>query len=260
MTSAIVSLFRRRILIEIRRWYGKYAKFSLQRQPELWRELNEYTQKSSSTGCSMTDYFVLYKQIRTLKPVEVLECGTGISTLLIAHALIENEKETGKVGRVTSMEECLEWAAMAKELLPGIYRNNVEILVSPTVEDYYSIFRGMRYRDIPRREYDFVFIDGPNYRSPRDNQMTFDFDYLHILRNSKVPLAGLIDQRVSTVFVLQQLLGNEKVRYSSALGLCFLSRCSADDLGQLANDLSSVNFAPSFRVLSQPRLSMHPII
>ena len=59
--------------------------------------------------------------------------------------------------------------------------------------------------------YDFVFVDGPKYRSPHDGHPTFDFDYLHILRNSKIPVAGLIDQRVSTVFVLQQVLGKEKI-------------------------------------------------
>lgn len=31
-----------------------------------------------------------------MKPAEVLECGTGVSTLIIAHALMENEIESGK--------------------------------------------------------------------------------------------------------------------------------------------------------------------
>jgi len=201
---------------------------------------------------------VLYKNVRDIKPVEVLECGTGVSTLVIAHALMENEVETGKYGRVTSMEEVREWADMAEKLLPETYRNRVEIVVSPTVEDCYSMFRGVRYRDLPDREYDFVFVDGPKYQSPQDNHPTFDFDYLHILRNSKTPVAGLIDQRVSTVFVLQQLLGIDKVRYSPALGICYLSACNQDDLANLSEDISSANFVPSFRVLSRTRVCMYP--
>lgn len=99
---------------------------------------------------------------------------------------------------------------------------------------------------------------GRNTRSTHDNHPTFDFDYLYILLNSKTPVAGLIDQRVSTVFVLQQLLGRDQVYYSPALGLCHVVACNQDGLGQLSEYLSSANFVPSFRVLSRPRLFMHP--
>lgn len=258
MIGRIVFFIRRRILIEIRRWSEVYARIYLKRRSDLWRELTLYTAKTGSTGCNMTDYYILYKQIRKIKPREVLECGTGVSTLVIAHALIENESETGQLGRVTSMEEIAEWANMAEDLLPVIYRKNVEIVVSPTVEDCFSIFRGVRYRDVPQREYDFVFVDGPKYRSPNDNHPTFDFDYLHILRHSHIAVAGLIDQRVSTVFVLQQLLGKDKIHYSPALGLGYISACRVEDLKELSDDLSSANFVPSFRLMRRTRLFMCP--
>lgn len=258
MISRLIQILRRRLFIEIRRWTEWYARIYLKRRPELWRELLRYTEKSGSTGCNMTDYYALYKKIRRIQPTEVLECGTGVSTLVIAHALKENEEGTGKNGRVTSMEEATEWAAMAEELLPDLYRNRVEIVVSPTMEDSFSMFRGIRYRDTPQREYDFVFVDGPKYRSPQDGHPTFDFDFLHVLQNSRIPVAGLIDQRVSTVFVLQQLLGKDKVRYSPALGIGYLSACNRDDLGKLSEDLSSANFVPSFRVLTRTRLHMCP--
>jgi hypothetical protein len=259
MKRNVVFAIKRRLFIEIRRWSEFYAKFYLKGRPDLWSELTKYTEKTGSTGCNVTDYYFLYKQIRNRKPLEVLECGTGVSTIIIAHALMENEEETGEAGRVTSMEEISEWAEMAENLLPEIYRNNVEIVVSSTVEDYFSVFRGVRYRDVPKRNYDFVFVDGPKYVSPHDNHPNFDFDYLHVLRNSKIPVAGLIDQRVSTVFVLQQLLGRENVRYSAALGLGFISPCDKSSLGDLSSDLSSSNFVPSFKVLGKTRLSMHPL-
>lgn len=259
MIDSIARLLRRRIHIEIRRFFQQYARIYLSRRTDLWKELAAYTQKSGSTGCKVTDYYFLYKAIRKLKPREVLECGTGVSTLVIAHALMENEKETGKHGRVTSMEEIRKWSDMAKELLPDVYSDRVEIVLSPTIEDYFSIFRGMRYRDVPQREYDFVFVDGPKFISPRDNHPTCDFDYLHILQNSKVPVAGLIDQRTSTVFVLQQLIGLEKINYSSALGLCHIRHCTKNDLGRLSEELLSTNFFQSFRVIRKTRLSMHPL-
>lgn len=74
------------------------ARRKLQRNQELWGVLQEYLQKSKSTGCGYIDYACLYEIVRVMKPVEILECGTGVSTLVIAHALMENEIETGRGG------------------------------------------------------------------------------------------------------------------------------------------------------------------
>lgn len=74
------------------------AERMLRKNAELWAALKEYLKKSESTGCGYIDYAFLYKTIRSAKPVEILECGTGVSTLIIAHALMENEKETGRGG------------------------------------------------------------------------------------------------------------------------------------------------------------------
>ena len=57
------------------------------------------------------------------------------------------------------MEESDIWANMAKDILPEHYRCYVNIVVSETVEDYFSLFRGMRYKNLPDLAYDFVFID-----------------------------------------------------------------------------------------------------
>ena len=74
------------------------ARRKLQRNEELWGVLQEYLLKTNSTGCGYIDYACLYEAVRATKPVEILECGTGVSTLVIAHALMENEKETGRGG------------------------------------------------------------------------------------------------------------------------------------------------------------------
>ena len=259
MINQIIQIVRRRSHIEVRRWSEWYARYYIKNNRALWSELSSYMEKSGSTGCSFIDYYVLYKRVKELKPTEVLECGTGVSTLVIAQALKENEQETGVKGRITSMEEVDEWANMAIDLLPDVYRDTVEIVVSPTVDDYFSLFRGARYRDLPDREYDFVFVDGPKYRSPNDGHPTFDFDYIHVLRNSTKPVSALIDQRVSTVLVFQQLLGLSRVRYSPVYGVGIVEPCTKDNLGELDKHLSSSNFIPSFRFFSKTRLFMHPI-
>jgi len=228
----------------------------LRKNSELWTTLSAYLEKTKSTGCGYIDYAFLYKMIRSTKPVEILECGTGVSTLIIAHALMENERETGRGGRVTSMDEHNVWLDMSRNLLPNEYKKFVDFKVSATVEDRYSIFRGVRYENIPSRAYDFLFIDGPKYTSPVDGAITFDFDYLHVLRNSDQPVGCSIDKRVSTCFVLQQLLGADNCRYSAVLGLGIVRPCTRNDLGSINTLMSSKNFKKSFRLLGNSRLAI----
>ncbi|MDD3288026.1 MAG: class I SAM-dependent methyltransferase [Alphaproteobacteria bacterium] len=246
---------RRRILIEIRRITGWYAKAEMMRRRALWAALQEYLAKTKSTGCNMTDYWFLYRAIRRLKPIEVLECGTGVSTLVIAHALMENELETKQRGRITSMEEISEWIEMAQQILPAQYKPYVDFCLSGTCEDYFSVFRGVRYESLPNRPYDFIFIDGPKYVSPKDGQPTCDFDFIHILRKTTNPIAGLVDKRVSTCFMLQQLIGS-KITYNPVLHLGIIKPTTRADLGSLEKELSSTNFEDSFRVLSPTILKM----
>jgi len=154
------------------------------------------------------------------------------------------------------MEEHKGWFEMSRGLLPSRYEKYVDFKLSDTIEDQYSLFRGVRYAEIPERPYDFVFVDGPKYQSPVDGVPTFDFDFIHVLRNANHPVGGLIDKRLSTVFVLQQLLGSDKVRYSAVAGLGYVKPCSKNDLGTIASSISSKNFSQSFRVLGSSKLSI----
>ncbi|MFN4310067.1 MAG: class I SAM-dependent methyltransferase [Ferrovibrio sp.] len=251
-----MTYFASKLEILLRKLLQIRAQRKLQKSSDLWKALQEYIAKTKSTGCGYIDYACLYETVRTAKPIEVLECGTGVSTLVIAHALMENEKETGNRGRVTSMEEHADWLEMSRRLLPHQYEKFVDFVLSNTIDDQYSLFRGVRYAATPDRAYDFVFVDGPKYVSPQDGSSTFDFDYIHVLRHSEHPVGCLIDKRLSTIFVLQQLLGPDKVRYSSIAGLGFVSPCSRKDLGTIANSISSRNFAGSLRLLGNSRLSI----
>ena len=117
----------------------------------LWSVLSAYTAQTKSTGCQFSDYEVLYNYVRRVKPREILECGTGTSTVVLAYALKENEMADGIVGRITSMEECQNWFDSANRLMPDELRKYVDLRLSPTVEDGYTIYRGIRYRNVPDR-------------------------------------------------------------------------------------------------------------
>ena len=73
--------------------------------------------------------------------------------------------ETGVSGRVTSMEEHAGWLEMSRKLLSPQYQKYVAFELCDTIEDRYSLFRGVRCAVIPVRPYGFVFVDGPKYKS-----------------------------------------------------------------------------------------------
>ena len=150
------------------------------------------------------------------KPQAVLECGTGFSTVVIAQALRENEEEFGIHNwRLVSMEENTHYHEAAVKSLPLPLKNDarLEIVLSEAVEDTYEFFRGVRYREVPKGMYDFVFVDGPDLMvSPANQPLTFNYDFVKLVSESDHPIGALIDTRVSTCFVYS-LLFPEKFRY-----------------------------------------------
>ena len=177
--------------------------------------LEYYGRTSPSTGCSYTDYVLLYRYVKNHRPKEVLECGTGFSTVVIAQALKENEEAYGIRGRLVSMEENERYYQAALESMPPPLKHDprLQIVLSPAVEDTYEFFRGVRYKEIPKRAYDFVFVDGPDLMiNPARKPLTFDYDFVKLVQESGHPIGALVDTRVSTCFVYS-LLFPEKFRY-----------------------------------------------
>lgn len=239
-----------------RRVIERRSRHEIKKNAGLWEVLQSYISKSGSTGCSYSDYWSLYCYLRRTKPEEILECGTGVSTVLMAYTLIENERE-GVKGYITSMESDDKYYEMARNLLPGGMVPYVEIINSPVVEDVYSLFRGVRYENIPmKKEYDFVYVDGPSYVAPSDNTLAFDFDYLHILKNAEKPVSAVIDKRVSTCYVLQKLLGTQKVTYNAIKHLGFVAPCRKSDIMHFDETTPSAAFDKSFKVIGNTELSL----
>ena len=138
--------FSNKLAILIRKLVEARCKWLLEANSHLWEALHTYLRETGSTGCGYIDYWRLYSHIRKTKPVEILECGTGVSTLIIAHALMENEAEFKIQGKVTSMEESYHWLKMSQKLLPKRYQKYVDFNFSKTVDDNFSLFRGVRYK------------------------------------------------------------------------------------------------------------------
>lgn len=230
------------------------AKRVLQANGPLWTTLADYLAKSTSTGGEYTDYLALYQHVRTHKPREILECGTGVSTVVLAHALMENEREFGIVGRIASMEDKKQWLDVAQELLPPHLTRYVDLVFSPRVEDGWYIYRGVRYDSVPDRPYDFVFVDGPDFDSLSDGQLTFDFDLIRVVEKADNPVYAIVDDRLSTSYVYQKVFGVSNVRYSTRHRLSFIGPITGKDL--LGMERQKPCFIRNFRFFGATKLEI----
>ena len=126
---------------------------------------------------------------------------------------MENMQERHPAGRITSMEDVEHWYEHARELVPYQLNPYSDLVHSPKVVFSFSIFHGVGYRDLPERAYEFVYIDGPEATAPSDGNMTFDFDFINVLKKTNQPVFAIVDKRVSTCFVFQKIFGLDKVKF-----------------------------------------------
>jgi hypothetical protein len=171
-----------------------------------------------STGANFYDYWLLYSYIRRARPREVLELGPGITTLVIAQALSENGS-----GRVTAMEDVEHYHNALREIIPDRLRCYIDLHLSPSHQIHWGPFRGKAYKKIPDRNYDLVWIDGPNY----DRQSEFDADIFEIVSKSDKPITAFVDSRMGSCFIYSLVFGRKfKFDYIRRIGV--LKACRTD--------------------------------
>lgn len=128
------------------------------------------------------------------------------------------------------MEENAVYYEKAVNLFPDSLKEYAEIFLSSAVEDTRDFFRGVRYKDIPKRQYDFVFVDGPDLlTNPKGAHLSFDYDIVRIIANSDTPVAGFVDTRTSTCFIYYLIFG-DKFRYDYVRKLGVLEPCTKKDV------------------------------
>lgn len=184
-----------------------------------------------STGANYYDYWLLYSHIRKTRPREVLELGPGITTLVIAQALFENG-----AGRVTAMEDQQKYHDALEAIVPERLRPFIDLRLSPSHQVHYGPFRGRAYRSIPERDYELVWIDGPNY----DRQSEFDADILHIVAGREEPITAFVDSRLGSCFIYGLVFGRKfRFDYIRRIGTLTASR---HDMKTYKDIFSSIKF------------------
>ena len=231
---------------------SRRAEAALERIPEVANAIRQYSAKSDVTGASMSDYLTLYEEVRAKKPREILELGTGISTIVLAHAALANATGGAPLARITSMEEDAKWTDKAEECLPADLAHFVDIVHSPKIDGVYKIFRGVQYEAIPRRPYDFVFSDGPQRTSPVTGDNLFDLDLIHIVRRSETAINAVVDDHFLTFYVMQKVFGTKLARYSTSHRLMFVGPVTKYDVRHMRKE----NFIPDLRFFGRTELQL----
>ena len=231
--------------------YDRQALKKLKTNTKFYQTIADYIKLSESTGCSYFDYWTLYNYIRKNKPAEILECGTGVSSIAMAYALMENEQEGSVTGRITSMEDVEFWYRHSRELIPDELDPYIDLIYSPKTEFNYSIFRGVGYREIPERAYQFAFIDGPEATAPSDNLKTFNIDLINVVQKLGQPIFAVVDKRVSTCYVFQKVFGPGRVKFNPRCDLGFVGPVTRRDL---KSKIGTGSFSHGFRLVGNSRL------
>ncbi len=196
--------------------YNKYSEIRLNYLiPNIKKSIKEYQSKTESTG---TKYSSLYKAVQIIKkykPKFLLESGTGTSTIVFAEILLQLKADDPNYKpKLISMESIPKWYEMAKEILPEKYKEVVQIILGEREKFEYAMFRGYCHSNIPINNYDFVFLDGPSYSDEYGDSCCLDALKVRLISRSK-KIVGVIDTRVSSIFVMQSIFGQKNIKYFS---------------------------------------------
>lgn len=220
-----------KLVRHLRQWRtNQWAKSYRSAHPDLVRLVAEADRGSQSTGLSHSSYFALHDLIMKLAPATVLECGTGKTTFIIAHALARlGPGPDGSRRRLISLENIPEWHKIAHDAFPFGELPAVEILLRPLQWQTLGFLRGTGYEDVPPLPYDAVFVDGPEHRDEQGRE-TCNMQFLTQLANSDRRMSGITDKRVSSVAAHRLALGEDKVHFSRYFGLSVTEPVTRADL------------------------------
>ena len=181
--------------------------------PSMKEELQEYFNGSSTTGTQPITLWFAVKEILKNKPKMILESGTGASTIVLSLAVKKlKAADPTYECQIVSMESVKDWYEVAKANLPAHHSDIVEIIYGPRQQFDVAMFRGYAHSNIPHHDYDFVFLDGPNFDDDRGTSFCADILYAYQISGKKT-LRGVFDGRASSAFVVQTLFGKKSVTY-----------------------------------------------
>tara|TARA_Y100001980_G_C14518586_1_gene293914 strand:+ start:445 stop:1182 length:738 start_codon:yes stop_codon:yes gene_type:complete len=208
----------------------KYDLYTKKKINNILPDLKNHILKNKSCGANFSDYYELYNYIIKKKPKYILECGSGITSYVIAKALHYNFIKSGVKGLCISMEELPNYHEDVKNNFPKELEQFIKFILSKRIEKHYSFYCGVGYKVIPKYDYEFVFIDGPDSISPIDSVRKFNFDLITAVQLSNKKIDCFIDNRLSTTYCYQNIFGKQKVRYDKLKKLGIVKKVDETNL------------------------------
>lgn len=192
-----------------RRAYRKWARHQLDRRGYL-----DFLAARPRAACApdFSDLWFLYKVVRNRKPRCILEFGSGCSTVIMAQAVWENQREsTGKnQGVIYSVDANRYWAGVTIETMPEHLNGICQVIYSSLTEvDFFSA-PAWRHANLPDVVPDFLYLDGPALTPERRVAV----DVLEI-ENRLVPgfLMVIDGRKENTQFLMKHLKRRYKVTH-----------------------------------------------
>jgi hypothetical protein len=148
------------------------------------------------------DLWFLYRTVRSRKPRIIFEFGSGCSTVILAQALWDNQRQSSCSGYLYSVDADPYWAEMTARSLPVSLRECCDVSFSPLLEVEYKGTLGFRHAHIPARTPNLLYLDGPGLTPERQVAM----DVLEMEDKLPQDFYMIIDGRRENTLFLQRHL------------------------------------------------------
>ena len=160
---------------------------------------------SEAIPADPVDLMTIYRAVRKAKPQEVLELGSGQSTVFIALALSHNGS-----GHLWSVESEATWLEHSRKLIPPQLAGFVTFVPAGVEITHPYGVPAWRYTDVPKRSWGFVLIDGPELGRGAD----VSSDLVDLFDDLTARATGVVDFRRLTMLLAKELLGSRiAIRY-----------------------------------------------
>lgn len=147
MVGAILNLDRK----------NQIASYEALKQAGVWEILRPIIESRPSHAYApdYVDLLNLYSYIRANRSRQVLEFGSGLSTIVMACALSHNGS-----GMLYSIEPSDKWASETRKMLPPELAPCCSVEYSPPADVEIRGVRTVRFAEVPDITPDFIYLDG----------------------------------------------------------------------------------------------------
>jgi hypothetical protein len=155
------TLAKSKYAIRSLRWHHAFQQLKGTRVVESIKEFSS-GRPSEAYGPEYADLWFLYWNVRQRKPEIILEFGSGISTVCLAQALVDNGS-----GLLYSVDDEERWATSTAACVPSHLKAVCDVRYSPAIEvPFPGAQCGVKFVDLPKVIPNFAYLDGPAANGP----------------------------------------------------------------------------------------------